>query len=115
MSRLYAVKHVITGGNQFDRQVPTTDPVDTTDGRRVYPADSQGGGFDFNALAELVGDAKIPWMVHEILLDLSGPRRQLGTSVRPMVRIMLKSLLVRTRLNITGMARHRSSSCLISG
>lgn len=46
MSRIYAVKHNISAGANFNGLVPSTVPV-ITDGVKEYPADAQGGLFEF--------------------------------------------------------------------
>jgi hypothetical protein len=47
--QIYAIRQVITAGDDFNGAAPTTEFVDTN-GVRAYPTDTVGGLFDFSVL-----------------------------------------------------------------
>jgi len=64
---LYAVKHVVTAGSDFNGKTPGTTPSDSN-GLRIYPTDTDGGRIYFDILRGL----SQPMAVQQILLFLGG-------------------------------------------
>ncbi len=60
----FAIKHQISAGSDFDGQVPSTDPTESN-GVVTYPADTQGGLFEF-------GMDTVPVSLFQVLVKLGG-------------------------------------------
>ncbi len=67
MAYILTIEQRISAGSDWNASLPSTTPVDGDNGIRVYPADTQGGRFDFSNFTSIY-----LWQIYRITINFNG-------------------------------------------